>query len=125
MSEQPLVLVADDDEDILALVSLRLRRLGYRVVEAVDGEAALARVAEERPALAILDLMMPRLDGYEVIRRLRAGPETASLPVILLSARARSTDAAAGLEAGADAFLSKPFRADELAEAIRGLLGEG
>lgn len=125
MSEPPLILVADDDEDILALVSLRLRRLGYRVVEAVDGEAALARVAEDRPALAILDLMMPRADGHEVLRRLRAEPETASLPVILLSARARSADAAAGLEAGADAFLSKPFRAEELAEAIRGLLGEG
>lgn len=125
MSEPPLILVADDDEDILALVSLRLRRLGYRVVEAVDGEAALARVSEDRPALAILDLMMPRADGHEVLRRLRAEPETASLPVILLSARARSADAAAGLEAGADAFLSKPFRAEELAEAIRGLLGEG
>jgi DNA-binding response OmpR family regulator len=120
-----LILVADDDEDILALVSLRLRRLGYRVVEARDGEEALTEVARERPALVILDLMMPRADGYEVIRRLRAGPETASLPVVVLSARARSADAAAGLEAGADAYLSKPFRADELAGTIRGLLGEG
>ncbi|MGZ4352893.1 MAG: response regulator [Gaiellaceae bacterium] len=118
-----LILVADDDEDILALVSLRLRRLGYRVAQAADGEEALAEVARERPALVILDLMMPRVDGYEVIRRLRADPETSSLPVILLSARARSADAAAGLDAGADAYFSKPFRAEELAEAIRGLLG--
>jgi DNA-binding response OmpR family regulator len=119
-----LILVADDDEDILALVSLRLRRLGYRVAEARDGEEALAEVARERPALVILDLMMPRVDGYGVIRRLRADPETASLPVVVLSARARSADAAAGLEAGADVYLSKPFRAEELAAAIRGLLGE-
>ncbi|HSP71796.1 MAG TPA: response regulator [Gaiellaceae bacterium] len=126
MSEQgQLILVADDDEDILALVSLRLRRLGYRVVQATDGEEALAQVAQERPALVILDLMMPRVDGYEVMRRLRAAPETVSLPVILLSARARSADAAAGLDAGADAYLSKPFRAEELAAAIRGLLGQG
>ncbi|HEY6031801.1 MAG TPA: response regulator [Gaiellaceae bacterium] len=123
MSDE-LILVADDDEDILALVSLRLRRLGYRVAEARDGEAALAEVARERPALVILDLMMPRVDGYGVIRRLRADPETASLPVVVLSARARSADAAAGLEAGADAYLSKPFRAEELAATIRGLLGE-
>lgn len=122
MSDE-LILVADDDEDILALVSLRLRRLGYRVAEARDGEAALAEVARERPALVILDLMMPRVDGYGVIRRLRADPETASLPVVVLSARARSADAAAGLEAGADAYLSKPFRAEELAATIRGLLG--
>ncbi|HEY6054372.1 MAG TPA: response regulator [Gaiellaceae bacterium] len=123
MSDE-LILVADDDEDILALVSLRLRRLGYRVAEARDGEEALAEVARERPALVILDLMMPRVDGYGVIRRLRADPETASLPVVVLSARARSADAAAGLEAGADAYLSKPFRAEELAATIRGLLGE-
>ncbi|HEY6015265.1 MAG TPA: response regulator [Gaiellaceae bacterium] len=122
MSDE-LILVADDDEDILALVSLRLRRLGYRVAEARDGEEALAEVARARPALVILDLMMPRVDGYGVIRRLRADPETASLPVVVLSARARSADAAAGLEAGADAYLSKPFRAEELAATIRGLLG--
>lgn len=123
MTGSPLILVADDDEDILALVTLRLRRLGYRVAQATDGEAALEQVAQERPALAVLDLMMPRVDGYEVIRRLRADPGTASLPVLLLSARARSADAAAGLDAGADAYLSKPFRAEELAETIRGLIG--
>lgn len=119
----PLILVADDDEDILVLFSIRLRGLGYRVVQATDGEEALAAVARERPALAVVDLMMPRVDGIELIRRLRGAPETAELPVILVSARARSADAEAGLDAGADAYLAKPFRTEELAEAVRSLLG--
>ena len=123
MSESPLILVADDDEDILALVMLRLQRLGYRVTGAHDGEEALAAAARERPALVVLDAMMPRVDGYEVIRSLRGDPETATVPVILLSARARSADATAGLDAGADVYMAKPFRAEELADAITRLLG--
>ena len=123
MTDAPLIVVADDDEDILALVVLRLQRLGYRVRQARDGAEALAAVAEEPPALLVLDAMMPRVDGYETIRRLREDDATVSLPVILLSARARSADAAAGLDAGADLYLSKPFRAEELAGAIDELLG--
>jgi len=123
VSESPLILVADDDEDILALVMLRLQRLGYRVTGAHDGEEALAAAARERPALVVLDAMMPRVDGYEVIRSLRCDPETATVPVILLSARARSADATAGLDAGADVYMAKPFRAEELADAITRLLG--
>jgi CheY-like chemotaxis protein len=122
MTQPPLILVADDDDDILALVALRLERLGYRVRQARDGEEALAAVADERPDLVVIDAMMPRLDGYEAISRLRADPETVSLPVILLSACARSADAAAGLDAGADLYLAKPFRAPELAEAVAQLL---
>jgi CheY-like chemotaxis protein len=122
VSASPLIVVADDDEDILALVVLRLQRLGYRVRQARDGAEALAAVAEERPSLVVLDAMMPRVDGYEAIRRLRAEEATASLPVILLSARARSADAEAGLDAGADRYLSKPFRSEELAEAVAQLL---
>lgn len=122
MTVAPLILAADDDEDILALVSLRLTRLGYRVHQARDGEEALAAVAEERPDLVVIDAMMPRLDGYEAISRLRADPATASLPVILLSARARSADAAAGIDAGADLYLAKPFRAADLAAAVAQLL---
>jgi DNA-binding response OmpR family regulator len=122
VTEERLVVGADDDEDILSLVSLRLQRLGYRVREAQDGAEALAAIADERPDVLVLDAMMPRVDGYETIRRLRADPATASLPVILLSARARSADAAAGLDAGADIYLSKPFRSEELAAAISQLL---
>lgn len=92
-------------------------------MQAADGAQALAAAAAERPALAVLDAMMPRVDGYETIRRLRADPATADLPVILLSARARSADAAAGLDAGADLYLSKPFRGEELAAAVDRLLG--
>ena len=123
MNDAPLILVVDDDPDILALVALRLRRLGYRVTQARDGQEALEQVARERPALAVIDAMMPRIDGFELIRRLHATPETAELPVILLSARARPADAAAGLDAGADVYLAKPFRADELAAAVRQLVG--
>lgn len=120
----PLILVADDDADILALISLRLGRLGYRVAQAADGEEALAEAAREPPALAVVDAMMPRLDGLELIRRLHAAPETAELPVILISAMARTADVEAGLAAGADVYLAKPFRAEELVAAVRQLIGE-
>jgi CheY-like chemotaxis protein len=123
VSEAPLILVADDDPDILALVSLRLQRLGYRIAQARDGQEALELAARERPALVVVDAMMPRVDGLELIRRLHADPATAGLPAILISARARSADAEAGLDAGADVYLAKPFRAEELAAAVRQLIG--
>lgn len=122
MNDAPLIVAADDDEDILALVTLRLQRLGYRVAAARDGEEALAAVAAERPACVVLDAMMPRVDGYETIRRLRADAATRHLPVVLLSARARSADAAAGLDAGADAYLAKPFRGEQLVAVLDQLL---
>ena len=123
MTEPPLILVADDDEDILALLSLQLRRLGYRVAQAADGEEALEQIAQTQPALVLLDVMMPRMSGYDVLRQLRAAAPTAELPVVLISARAHPPVAAASLDAGADAYLTKPFGAEVLAETIRGLLG--
>ncbi len=117
------IVVADDDDDILALLALQLERLGYTVLTAADGEAALELVHRERPALLVVDSMMPRLDGHGVIRRLRAEEATASLPVILVSARAQRADADAGLGAGADVYIAKPFRGAELAAAVRTLLG--
>lgn len=117
------ILVADDDEDILVLLSVQLGRLGYTVLTAADGEEALELVSRERPALLVVDAMMPRLDGYGVIRRLRADEATASLPVILISARAQRADADAGLDAGADVYIAKPFHGSELAAAVRTLLG--
>jgi DNA-binding response OmpR family regulator len=122
MSESPLILCADDDEDILSLVSLRLERAGFRVLRAVDGDAALAAVRSELPALAVLDVMMPKQTGYEVLTALRADPAFADLKVILLSARVQEADVELGLNAGADAYLAKPFKAGDLVAKVKELL---
>jgi DNA-binding response OmpR family regulator len=98
----PLVLVADDDPDLLAMVTFRLERSGYEVVQARNGEEALRLAFECKPQLAVLDVMMPKLDGYEVTRQLRRDQATSRMPVILLTARAQEADVARGFEAGAD-----------------------
>ena len=121
--ERPLVVCADDDEDILSLVTLRLERAGYEVAKATDGDAAVEAVRARRPALAILDVMMPKRTGYEVLAELRADPSLAGLKVILLSARVQEADVERGIDAGADAYLAKPFKAPELVEKVQELLG--
>jgi DNA-binding response OmpR family regulator len=123
MSDQPLVLCADDDEDILALVALRLSRAGFRVETAPDGERALALARELRPAVIVLDVMMPRMTGVEVLTEIRADDSFAGTRVVLLSARVQESDVDRGLDAGADAYLAKPFRAPELVETVERLLG--
>lgn len=122
MTEEQLILVADDDEDILALVRIRLERAGFRVATARNGEEALALAREQRPSLAVLDVMMPRLDGYGVLKALREDPELSETPVLMLSARVHADDVGRGLEAGADEYLPKPFRAERLLEAVEQLL---
>ena len=94
--EQPLVLAADDDEDILELVAFRLERSGYTVLRAHDGEQALELARRERPDLAVLDVMMPKLDGFELTKRLRAEDGTSRMPIILLTARAQDADIVRG-----------------------------
>jgi DNA-binding response OmpR family regulator len=123
MTDRPLILCADDDEDILALVSLRLERAGFDVVRASDGEAAIVAARQRKPALAILDVMMPKRTGYEVLAELRADPTFSDLKVILLSARVQESDVERGIDAGADAYLAKPFKAPELVEQVEALLG--
>jgi DNA-binding response OmpR family regulator len=123
VSDGPLVLCADDDEDILALVSLRLQRAGFDVATATDGEAAVAIARERRPAVAVLDVMMPRRTGLEVLMELRSDDALRDTKVILLSARVQESDVARGLEAGADAYMAKPFKALELVAKVRELLG--
>ena len=123
MTENNVVLCADDDEDILSLVALRLTRAGYEVVTATDGEQAVRLARERRPALAVLDVMMPKRTGYEVLAELRAEPSLAGMKVILLSARVQESDVARGLDAGADAYLPKPFKAQELVAKVEELLG--
>ena len=123
MSDTPaLILCADDDEDILSLVALRLRRAGYEVVQAHDGHEALELARSHRPDVAVLDVMMPRLTGHEVLAAIRSDDELRELKVVLLSARVQEADIERGMEAGADAYLAKPFRADDLLEQVKALL---
>ncbi len=122
MTDPRLILCADDDEDILSLVALRLERAGYEVLRVLDGDAALAAARARSPAVAVLDVMMPKQSGYEVLAALRAEPALEGLKVILLSARVQETDVEQGLDAGADAYLPKPFKAAELVAKVQELL---
>ena len=124
MSEDDVrtVLVADDDEDILQLVSFRLERAGYNVITASDGQKAIAAAREHQPDLAVLDVMMPGMNGYDVTRALRADEATAQIPVILLTARVQEADVSRGFEAGADDYLRKPFSPQELRSRVQAIL---
>ena len=122
MTGTPLVLCADDDEDILSLVSLRLQRAGFQVATAADGEEAMQVARDRRPALAVLDVMMPKRTGYEVLAELRGDEALRGMKVILLSARVQEGDVARGMDAGADAYLVKPFRAQDLVSKVEELL---
>jgi len=119
----PLVLAADDDQLIRELIQFRLERSGYEVVTASDGDEALRLARERLPDLAVLDVMMPGLDGYEVTRQLRADEATSRIPVILLTARVQEADVAQGFEAGADDYLTKPFSPQELRARVQAILG--
>jgi DNA-binding response OmpR family regulator len=122
-SDKPVVLVADDDADIRDLVAFRLDRAGYEVVRAGDGQEALDLAREHRPDLAVLDVMMPKLTGYDVTRELRAKAATSRIPVILLTARVQEADVARGFEAGADDYVKKPFSPQELKARVQAVLG--
>jgi len=116
------ILVVDDEIYIVHILEFSLTMEGYEVATASDGEEALRKIEEDRPDLVVLDIMMPKLDGYEVCRRLRQKEETASLPVILLSAKGRPVDREVGMEVGADDYIVKPFSPRRLLEKIRELL---
>jgi DNA-binding response OmpR family regulator len=117
-----LVLLAEDDEDVRALAELVLRREGFEVTAVSDGQAALDAAADRPPAVAVLDVSMPRMDGLETARRLRERPETSEVPIMLLTARVTEADRARGRDAGVDAQLDKPFSPAVLAERVRALL---
>lgn len=120
---RPVVLVAEDDEDILEMVVFDLEDEGYEVLTARDGDAAIALALERRPDLVLLDVAMPGLDGYEVTRRLRAEKSTSGTPVVLLTARAQVRDVILGFEAGANDYVTKPFRPEELRTRLQAALG--
>jgi diguanylate cyclase (GGDEF)-like protein len=116
------ILVVDDDPDIARFVEVNLRSAGYEVAVASDGEQALQKAAELRPDLVLLDVMMPRIDGFEVAQRLRRNPQTANTSIIMLTAKALSTDKVLGLTAGADDYIIKPFDPIELLARVKGTL---
>ncbi len=116
------ILVVEDEKDICELVRYNLQEEGFLVVEANDGETGLSLAQKERPALVILDLMLPSLSGFEVCRLLRAREETASLPILILTAKASETDRVLGLEIGADDYVTKPFSPRELVARVKAVL---
>lgn len=115
------VLVVDDDDVIRQLITVNLELEGFDVVTATDGQDALDKVKEARPHVVTLDVMMPRIDGWEAAARLRQDPETAHVKVVLLSARAQEADIQRGEKIGVDAYLTKPFDPDELIDIVRRL----
>ena len=119
------ILVVDDDPVIQKLLAVNFEMEGYHVVTASDGEEALDRVAAERPAVVVLDVMMPKVDGIEVLRRIKANPITANTPVLLLSAKAQAQDIDDGMAAGADFYLTKPFEPLDLLDRVAWLLRGG
>ena len=116
------ILVVDDDPDIARFVEVNLRSAGYEVSVAADGEEALEKASEIRPDLVLLDVMMPRIDGFEVAQRLRKNPQTANTSIIMLTAKALSADKVTGLQSGADDYIIKPFDPIELLARVKGTL---
>jgi len=115
------VLVVDDDPVILHLIRLNLELEGHEVTQAEDGAAALEQARDSHPGVVVLDVMLPKIDGFEVCRRLRQDPETAAIPVVLLSARTLASDMDTGREAGADEYVTKPFDPVRLVEVVERL----
>jgi DNA-binding response OmpR family regulator len=116
------ILIVDDDPLLLQLVEHILERDGCKTITAMDGEEALKKVETEKPDLVILDVMIPGIDGLDVCRRLRSQPGTANLPIVMVSARSKVSDRLAGLGAGADEYIAKPFDVGNLTDCIAALL---
>lgn len=117
------ILIADDDELLVRFMVHKLRGRGFEVVSAADGAQALRLANERKPNLIVLDAMMPELDGFEVLRRLKEAPETSEIPVLMLTARKQARDVVTGLSLGASDYLVKPFMPEELLMRIQKLLG--
>lgn len=112
------IMAVDDDPDALDIVRTYLESKGYRVITATDGREALAKLEETRPALVLLDVMMPEIDGWEVARTIKNHPEFSDVRVVMLTARSDFTDKQEGLRAGADDYIVKPIRLQELGDKV-------
>ncbi len=122
---KPRILVVDDEPDALELAEINLHAAGFSVLLADDGADALKQARQKKPDLIVLDVMLPEMDGMEVCKTLRQDPATASIPIIMLTAKAAEIDRVLGLELGADDYLTKPFSPRELVLRIKGLLRRG
>lgn len=122
VAHQKKILIVEDERDILQLVKLYLEKEGYRTVTAMTGPEGLAQVKTEKPDVIVLDLMLPELDGLEVCKRLRSSPETALVPIIMLTAKAEESDTIVGLELGADDYVTKPFSPKTLVARVKALV---
>jgi len=118
------ILVVDDEIYIVHILDFSLGMEGYEVITALDGEQALEKARAEKPDLIVLDIMMPKLDGYETCKILKAETDTKDIPVILLSAKGRNVDQKIGFEVGADDYITKPFSPRKLVERINAILGQ-
>ena len=119
------VLVVDDSTVIRDLIAVNLELEGYDVLRAGDGVEALEMIAAERPDVVTVDVVMPRLGGFEMVERLRADPATADIPVVMVTGRASAADRARGEEVGVDAYLTKPFEPAELVDTVARLIRDG
>lgn len=113
------ILVVDDEPGIVDIARANLEGYGYEVISAVDGSEALARIKRERPDLVILDILMPEMDGWEVLERIESDPDMSGIPVIMLTARASDEDVLRGLETGAVEYMTKPFYPQDLMAAVK------
>ena len=118
------ILVVDDEIYIVHILDFSLGMEGYEVITALDGEQAIEKAHAEKPDLIVLDIMMPKLDGYETCKALKGDSETRDIPVILLSAKGRNVDQKIGFEVGADDYITKPFSPRKLVERINAILGQ-
>ncbi|MBS0510448.1 MAG: response regulator [Proteobacteria bacterium] len=116
------ILIADDEQNIVISLEFLMKREGYEVTIANDGEEAVQRIREGRPDLVLLDVMMPRKSGFDVCQEVRADPALASVRIMMLTAKGRDTEVSKGLALGADAYMTKPFSTKELVEKVRSLL---
>ncbi len=113
------ILAVDDEQHIRRLIQVSLERQGFEVLTAVDGKDALDKVANDKPDLVVLDVMMPQIDGFEVLKSLRKNKETRELPVIMLTAKTQDSDVFTGWQHGADLYLTKPFNPTELVAFVK------
>ncbi len=116
------ILVVEDDEDIMELIAYNLEKERYAVLKSDTGEKALARIGKNRPDLVLLDLMLPGMDGLEICKRLKGDAATRDIPVLMVTAKGEESDVVAGLELGADDYMTKPFRPRELIARVRAIL---
>jgi two-component system alkaline phosphatase synthesis response regulator PhoP/two-component system response regulator VicR len=119
------ILVCDDERHIVRLIQVNLERQGYQVVTAFDGKEGLEKVKSEKPDLCVLDVMMPYMDGFELLKNIRREPETENLPVIMLTAKAQDKDVFEGYHYGADMYLTKPFNPMELVTFVKRIVSGG